>query len=645
MKHHDETGSRRISLNAVKPPSAERASVWILAVTAVVAPLALGASGIWPRFALEAAIVVAGSLWAASGSRSVWMTGMPVVVAGLVLLQLLPIPDSMLVTLAPVSAGAWKLAHHGIPNAWGGISVDPGATLVATRRLLLFLTTVAMVADLGRRQSHRKRLMAAVAVSGAFILMTGLMFGHAKDHHLLGFINLAGPIQPNLSPVIAPVQSSGVGQAEWVNVTGQRYQVDCSNVGDGFGSYIYSNHFAGGTVLTVPLLLAWWLSVSQRRLNHVLRWLVALGFLTLTICTVGPLAGSKAGAGAAALAGLVLIAITAESPALRWPSIAALCVYGAASVVFVVIGLTVLMGAGDEIVGQLSEPWRKGVAALLVDPRIVSAHVALRMFAASPLLGTGLDTYQDIFPRFYQNEYTLFYAHNDYAQLLAETGLAGAAVATSLVVVLARRCLRFCVGSKGDYRILNAGPWAALAGIAAHSAFDWNLHLPANAFLACLVAGLSASSVPASPAAWVRDFAARVPDLLPRSLLVGAIVLSLGFLARDAASEAVQRRVREAIVDARLLSMGNNTMNHDFRRSQTRLLQATTAADLVSGWDRRNALLALRLGQAHLHVADDAANAAEREKLLGTASRWFVTAKNLCAACRGLPEQLAPKVR
>ena len=143
----------------------------------------------------------------------------------------------------------------------------------------------------------------------------------------------------------------------------------------------------------------------------------------------------------------------------------------------------------------------------------------------------------------------------------------------------------------------------------------------------------------------MRDFAARVPDLLPRSLLVGAIVLSLGFLARDAASEAVQRRVREAIVDARLLSMGNNTMNHDFRRSQTRLLQATTAADLVSGWDRRNALLALRLGQAHLHVADDAANAAEREKLLGTASRWFVTAKNLCAACRGLPEQLAPKVR
>jgi hypothetical protein len=39
------------------------------------------------------------------------------------------------------------------------VSVDPGASLAAIRRLLAALGVIATVADLVRRQSYRKRLL------------------------------------------------------------------------------------------------------------------------------------------------------------------------------------------------------------------------------------------------------------------------------------------------------------------------------------------------------------------------------------------------------------------------------------------------------------------------------------------------------
>ena len=75
----------------------------------------------------------------------------------------------------------------------------------------------------------------------------------------------------------------------------------------------------------------------------------------------------------------------------------------------------------------------------MADSRAVAAHAALRMFAASPLLGIGLSCFGVFVPRFVPGDLLLYYAHNDYAQLLAETGLAGLAAAAGGVAWLARR--------------------------------------------------------------------------------------------------------------------------------------------------------------------------------------------------------------
>ncbi len=147
-------------------PFGEAVATAILASVAVAAPLAIGGSSSWAKLAIESACTLAVAACALSGSRNVGLTSLPLIIAGLAGLQLLPLSDSVLVWLAPVSAGAWKVANAGDPAAWGRISVDPHATVASLRTLLVGLGTVVTVVGLGRYKSHRRLLLGGVAASG-----------------------------------------------------------------------------------------------------------------------------------------------------------------------------------------------------------------------------------------------------------------------------------------------------------------------------------------------------------------------------------------------------------------------------------------------------------------------------------------------
>jgi hypothetical protein len=572
------------------------------------------------------------ALWALADRRSIWLTATPLVICGCVLLQLVPLPDSVLVGLAPVSAGAWKVAHGGDSTLWGRITVDPAATLQASRRLLIGLATIAVVIGLGRYQSRRKQLIAAVAISGVIILSLGLLIGHNTKHYsVLGYGNLAWPLNPNQSALIAPVESAGVGQSEWITVQSQRYQADFANVGDGLGPYIYSNHFAGGVELSLPILLAVGLFLTSGRLHDGARYSLVGIVCLAALWAVGGLADSRAGVGSLGLACIALMSIVLVK---RWPKRIAGTMLIVCTVA--ILGfLIVLLGSFKAITELLPPDWQNAAIKILTDARVVSAQVAVRMFLASPLLGTGLDTYQAVYSRFYPLGFTLYYAHNDYAQLLAETGLVGAVLTFMLISPLAMRFAKFYREARGEYRTLNAGPWAAVAGIATHSAFDWNLHLPANAFLTCLVIGLSASSVPSPAASKVDKVIAWIPEAAPRWALVFCCALSLVFLARDAVSENNQRQLSTAIVAGR-------TAMEDGDKTATsgRLTAAIAAGQSMALWDSGNAQLTLLVGQANLHLASLVAAGPARETFLGTADKWFQRAKRLRATKRGLPEAL-----
>ena len=114
------------------------------------------------------------------------------------------------------------------------------------------------------------------------------------------------------------MQTSGFGYFDWVVVGDERYQADGAINGDGFGSYIYSNHFANALCLTLPALWVLWMLYTRNRLPLAARFAVLLGSMALAGWTIGGMAHSRAGTGAFVFAAAVYLALIAQSRWLRW---------------------------------------------------------------------------------------------------------------------------------------------------------------------------------------------------------------------------------------------------------------------------------------------------------------------------------------
>jgi O-antigen ligase len=108
----------------------------------------------------------------------------------------------------------------------------------------------------------------------------------------------------------------------------------------------------------------------------------------------------------------------------------------------------------------------------------------LRMFWQRPLLGWGLGTFTTVYPQFRSFYTNLFInaAHNDYLQALAETGIVGFVAILWFVAVVYREGLRNVDSwSRNWSRMLGLAALIGCTGILVHSAFDFNLQIPANA--------------------------------------------------------------------------------------------------------------------------------------------------------------------
>ena len=606
---------------------AESAAVALLGVAVVLGPLFLGGTWVWARLAIEAMMAAAVLLWACSGKRSLPMLALPLLAAGIAIAQMVPLPDRLLVGVAPVSAGAWKTSA---PGFWGTISIDPGATGAAGRRLLLGLAATVVVADLCRALTHRRSLIWALAASGLIVWSLAFLFPVNKlDRVLLGFVDLKSPTGYWQTSVDPPWQTSGVAYMNWATVASGRYQFAGGVIGDGMGCYISSNQFANLIVLTIPAVVAAWLHATRGRLHLGIRIGVAAAILTAAVWTTAVVAKSRAGTGALLFASMVLVNLAVDG---RWTRRLAEAV-AVASGVSVILLCGFLYGVFGDVVAWFPAGMQPHVAALVNDPRVVAARVALRMFWASPFLGTGLDTFGTVFPRFLPGDIALLYAHNDYAQLLAEAGVVGAALAVGLGAVLLVRGHRFYWRVPPAARLLEAGPWAAVAGLAFHAAFDWNMHVPANALAAGLVIGLCAATGGLSRSQSTVSLA-NMSRIGCTVLLACGTVAALTMRIRDATSETVERRLRTAVTRARLA-------DDDTERAGAvaGLSAAIEAGERMAAWDQWNSRLPLLLGQAQVHLAG-LVSPADGEDHMALAATAFERARRRCGMLSGVPEPL-----
>jgi O-antigen ligase len=138
--------------------------------------------------------------------------------------------------------------------------------------------------------------------------------------------------------------------------------------------------------------------------------------------------------------------------------------------------------------------------------RLAITEDGLRMFWHKPVLGWGLGTFTTVYPQFRSFYTTLFVnaAHNDYVQVLVETGIVGFAA----VVWFIWAVYRSGVGNAHRWNrnwshALGLSALVGCTGLLVHSAFDFNLQIPANACFFYFLCGVTTST-------------AQIPEICPR---------------------------------------------------------------------------------------------------------------------------------
>jgi O-antigen ligase len=245
-----------------------------------------------------------------------------------------------------------------------------------------------------------------------------------------------------------------------------------------YGSYVNHNHYAGLMEMLVPLPLV----VSM---GHLLkggkRALVA--FCAVLMASTIFLSRSRGGMIAFVLQ-IVLFAALALVQ--RRNSRVAI---GLLAVSVLILGFLFFIGKG-QVLGRLGD--------LGPGIRLEITEDCFRMFAHRPLLGWGLGTFPTVYPS-YRTFYTNYFineAHNDYAQTLVETGLAGFALMLWFLISLYRNGLSR--SRRWEFKWDGALSLAALlgcTGILFHSFVDFNLQIPANAAFFYVLAALAASEL------------------------------------------------------------------------------------------------------------------------------------------------------
>jgi O-antigen ligase len=248
-----------------------------------------------------------------------------------------------------------------------------------------------------------------------------------------------------------------------------------------FGPFVNRDHFAGFVELTAPLGCALILFQAWGRGKLPL-------VLLFTVLPIGALVlcASRGGMIGFAFGFVLLLCLSREHHIVKRQLLSA------AALALIAGSFVVWLGMREAIqrLGSLTSE------EISRDRRVFMYRDTWQIFLHHPWGGTGLGTLAVVYPRYesYYDGLIVEHAHNDYLELLAETGLVGGLCGLAFVVLLFQQGhanLQSAEGHLGPATY--AGSMAACAGLLLHCMVDFNLHIPSNALILIILASIATS--------------------------------------------------------------------------------------------------------------------------------------------------------
>jgi O-antigen ligase/Flp pilus assembly protein TadD len=464
----------------------------------------------------------------------------------LIVFQLVPLPPAL---LRAVSPHTFEYYAHAIPltsdlrpptsGLWLPLSLAPDLTRSGLLKLmaygaLFFLILLYPLAE--RTPSAKFNLFAFVSQNPTMIpagTLSGASSGEGRFLRRLLFTVLFTGLS---IAIIAFVQRlTWNGKILWFFVPYDWGVPFLSGIPRASGPFVNPDHFANYIALILPLTIAAALgalpgiSLAQNRGAQIF-----FGVSVLILCSTLLLSLSRS----AWLSTLAALAIFAWAgcrdcaPGSRFINNRRVLV--AAVALAVVLGAALFFigsGGRHQVDTRLAETVHRDIGLV---GRAAIWRDTLPMIRDFSLFGVGLGVWPELYLRYRQPPWMPdFYrtAHNDYLQVLAETGIVGIALLGWCFAGLARALLRSLKESSPRFIPSILGIFAGCAAMAVHEGLDGNLQVPANAvmFVVLLALGLRAAGAVSNRKgsrlpAFVRKFSAPVFAALGMTLAACALV-------------------------------------------------------------------------------------------------------------------------
>jgi O-antigen ligase len=247
------------------------------------------------------------------------------------------------------------------------------------------------------------------------------------------------------------------------------------------GAYVNRNHMAGFLEMAIPVMLAMFLTRSRP-----VEWKIGLICLALFLVVCQALTLSRGGWAGTAGALVFMAVVLLLKKGFAHKRLVGYLLAG------IVVTAAIVMASTPVV--QRIMTLTQGEMEDNIAHRLNLWEGTRHMIADNPAAGTGPGTFEVAYPPYQQPGYTVLsrYAHNDYLQFTADTGILFIPLMLWLLYLFFRTGFKKFHSRSRQTSGIALGCMAAAIAILIHSYSDGNLQIPANALLfkALAAAGL-----------------------------------------------------------------------------------------------------------------------------------------------------------